>query len=93
MDKKTVDHIAMLARLDLTEADRELFARQLGAILEYIEKLKELPTEGVQPLAHAVDTRNVFRPDEPRPGLTPDEALGAAPERQDNFFRVPKVIE
>ena len=93
MDNKTVDHIAMLARLELTEADRDLFARQLGAILEYIEKLKELPVEGVQPLAHAVDTRNVFRPDEPRPGLTPDEALGAAPERQDDFFRVPKVIE
>jgi aspartyl-tRNA(Asn)/glutamyl-tRNA(Gln) amidotransferase subunit C len=93
MDAKTVDHIALLARLDLTESDRELFARQLAAILGYIEKLKELPVEGVRPLAYAVDAQNVFRADAPRPCLTPDEALRSAPDRQDDFFRVPKVIE
>jgi aspartyl-tRNA(Asn)/glutamyl-tRNA(Gln) amidotransferase subunit C len=93
LDPKAVDHIAMLARLELGPGDRELFARQLGAILDYVATLKELPTDGVAPLAHAVDATNVFRPDEPRPGLPPDDALGQAPGRQGDFFSVPRVIE
>jgi aspartyl-tRNA(Asn)/glutamyl-tRNA(Gln) amidotransferase subunit C len=93
LDPHTVDHVAKLARLELTEADRDLFARQLGAILDYVATLKELPTDGVAPLAHAVDATNVFRPDEPRPGLAPDDALGQAPGRQGDFFGVPRVIE
>jgi aspartyl-tRNA(Asn)/glutamyl-tRNA(Gln) amidotransferase subunit C len=93
LDPKAVDHIAMLARLELGPGDRELFSRQLGDILDYVATLKELPVEGVKPLAHAVDTVNVFRPDEPRPGLSPDDALGQAPGRQGDFFGVPRVIE
>ena len=93
LDPKAVDPIAMLARLELTDAERELFARQLGAILDYVAKLKELSTEGVAPLAHAVDAQNVFRADDPRPGLPPDDALGQAPGREGGFFSVPKVIE
>jgi aspartyl-tRNA(Asn)/glutamyl-tRNA(Gln) amidotransferase subunit C len=93
LDPKAVDHIAMLARLELAGAERDLFARQLGDILDYVEKLKELPVEGVKPLPHAVDATNVFRPDEPRPGLLPADALGQAPGREGDFFRVPRVIE
>jgi aspartyl-tRNA(Asn)/glutamyl-tRNA(Gln) amidotransferase subunit C len=93
LDPQAVDHVAKLARLELTDAERELFARQLGAILDYIATLKELPAEGVAPLAHAVDAQNVFRADAPRPGLAPDEALGQAPGREGDFFSVPKVIE
>lgn len=93
MDLKLVDHVATLARLELAPEERETMARQLGAILEYIETLKALPTEGVQPLVHAVDTHNAFRDDVPRPGLAPDEALAAAPDREADFFRVPRVIE
>ncbi len=93
LDPQAVDHVAKLARLELTEADRDLFARQLGDILAYIEQLKALPTEGVEPLAHAVDTTNVFRDDAPRPGLPPDDALGQAPARQGDFFGVPRVLD
>jgi aspartyl-tRNA(Asn)/glutamyl-tRNA(Gln) amidotransferase subunit C len=93
MDPKAVDHVANLARLELTEAERALFGRQLGDILAYVEKLRELPTDGVAPLAHAVDTTNVFRPDVPRPGLPTDDALGQAPARREEFFGVPRVIE
>jgi aspartyl-tRNA(Asn)/glutamyl-tRNA(Gln) amidotransferase subunit C len=93
LDPKVVDHIALLARLELDPGERELFTRQLGAILDTIATLKELPTDGVAPLAHAVDATNVFRPDVPRPGLPPDAALGQAPGRQGDFFQVPRVIE
>jgi len=93
LDPRIVDHVAKLARLELTGAERDLFARQLGDILAYVEQLKALPAEGVEPLAHAVDATNVFRDDVPRPGLSPDDALGQAPDRQGGFFGVPRVIE
>lgn len=91
MDAKTVDRIAILARLDLDAAERDLFTRQLGAILEYVETLKELPAEGVEPLVHAIDTQNIFREDVPRPGLSADAALQNAPVREGDFFKVPRV--
>lgn len=93
MDAKAVDHVARLGRLDLTPEERERLARQLGGILAYIEKLKELPTEKVEPLVHAIDARNAFRDDAPRPCLSPNEALAAAPDREADFFKVPRVIE
>lgn len=93
MDAKTVEHIATLARLELTDDERARFGRQLGAILGHVETLKELPTADVRPLVHAVDTHNVFRDDVPRPGLAPDDALANAPAREADFFQVPRVIE
>lgn len=85
--------VAHLARLDLTSADRERMATQLSAILDYIDQLKQVNTDGVEPLAHPFDLRNVFRDDKPRPSLTVDEALANAPKRIGEFFGVPAVLD
>jgi len=93
IDKKTIEHVALLARLELSEEEKELFASQLGNILNYIEKLKELDTSQVEPMAYATATKNVFREDVPRPSLKLEEALNNAPDKLQDFFKVPKVIE
>ena len=93
IDKKTIEHVALLARLELSEEEKELFASQLGNILTYIEKLKELDTSQVEPMAYATATKNVFREDEPRPSLKLEEVLKNAPDKLQDFFKVPKVID
>src|SRR5204863_3311633 len=85
--------VAHLARLQLTDAELEMMTRQLGAILDYVDQLKQVNTEGVEPLAHPLKVHNVFRPDEPRPSLPVDEALANAPARQGDYFAVPAVLE
>lgn len=91
-----VRHIGFLGRLKLSDVEVERFSEQLSSIVDYFEKLNELDTTNVQPTAHALPIHNVFRPDEV--GLTtqplgPDGVLANAPERDGNFFRVPKVLE
>jgi len=93
IDRKTVEHVAKLARLQLAPEDLERYAGQLGAILDYIAKLEKLDVKGVEPLAHPAETTNVFRDDLPRPSLPRPEALKNAPERSNDFFIVPKVVE
>jgi aspartyl-tRNA(Asn)/glutamyl-tRNA(Gln) amidotransferase subunit C len=88
-----VEHVARLARLELSEEEKNLFAGQMGAILGYVEKLKELDTEGIQPTSHAVPMENAFREDEARPSIGIEKALANAPDRTGSFYRVPKVIE
>jgi aspartyl-tRNA(Asn)/glutamyl-tRNA(Gln) amidotransferase subunit C len=88
-----VAHVARLARLALSEAEAERMREQLSGILAYIDKLRALETEGVEPTSHAVPLVNVMREDEPRPCLSQDEALANAPERSDASFRVPRIIE
>jgi len=88
-----VEHIAHLARIRLTAKEKELFARQLTRVLEYMEKLNELDTAQVQPLSHPLDIKNVFRMDEVSPSLTPEEALENAPLKDKHFFRVPQVVK
>jgi aspartyl-tRNA(Asn)/glutamyl-tRNA(Gln) amidotransferase subunit C len=78
--------------LELSETELEMMARQLSAIVDYINQLQQVKTDGVEPLAHALDLHDVFREDEPRPSLSADEALANAPARQDNFYRVPPVF-
>lgn len=91
--RKDVEYVANLARLDLTEEEKERLSRQLGDILQYINMLNRLDTSSVEPMAHAAVPHNVFREDgEPR-SMTPDEILANAPERQGDFFKVPKVID
>ena len=85
--------MAQLARLELPDADLAGCARQLTAILEYIDQLQELDTDGVEPLAHPLPVQNVFRPDEPRPSLPVDEALRNAPARAGDYFAVPAVFD
>lgn len=93
MDAKEVRKVARLARLDLPDADLAVFAKQLTAILGYMDQLKELKTEDVEPLAHPLPVQNVFRPDELRPSLPVDEALANAPARSGDFFAVPAVLD
>lgn len=88
-----VEHVALLGRLKLTEEERARFTTQLNSILEYFEQLQQIDTAGVPPMSHAVALTNVLREDEPQPSLTPEEALQNAPDREDDFFRVPRVIE
>jgi aspartyl-tRNA(Asn)/glutamyl-tRNA(Gln) amidotransferase subunit C len=87
-----VDHVARLARLGLTDEERERFRTQLGLILEHAERVREV-AEDVAPTAQPLPQRNVFRDDEPWRCLTPEEALANAPEVEDGRFRVPRIIE
>jgi aspartyl-tRNA(Asn)/glutamyl-tRNA(Gln) amidotransferase subunit C len=88
-----VEHVARLARLALSPEELERFRRQLGVILEHAERVREVAAEDVPPTAQPVPRANVFRPDEPRPGLSHEEALAGAPEVQDGRFKVPRIVE
>jgi aspartyl-tRNA(Asn)/glutamyl-tRNA(Gln) amidotransferase subunit C len=88
-----IGHISLLARLELSEEEMDLFSRQLGSIIEYIKKLNELDTSGVEPTAHVLPLHNVFREDVVQPSLPREMALQNAPERNEQFYRVPKIIE
>jgi aspartyl-tRNA(Asn)/glutamyl-tRNA(Gln) amidotransferase subunit C len=90
---KDVEHVARLARLELSDADKERMRRELDGILSYIDKLRALDTEGVEPTSHAVPLTNVLRQDETRPSFPQSDMLANAPERSGDFFRVPKIIE
>ena len=88
-----VNYVAHLARLKLSPEEAQKLGAQLGDILGYIEKLKEVDVTGVEPTAHAFPMVNVFRSDEVRPGLSNDDALRNAPKRSSGLFVVPKVVE
>lgn len=92
IDLDLVRHIGRLSRIELTEDEVRMFKDQLAAILTYVDKLGELDTEGVEPMAHALELINVFGDDEVGESLAPDAALANAPQRDGNFFKVPKVI-
>ncbi|HXX80014.1 MAG TPA: Asp-tRNA(Asn)/Glu-tRNA(Gln) amidotransferase subunit GatC [Thermodesulfovibrionales bacterium] len=91
--KLDVEHIAQLARLALTDAEKERFATQLASILSYVGKLRELDTSGIEPTSHVVTISNVVREDRVSTSLTKDIALMNAPDRAGDFYRVPKIIE
>ena len=88
-----VRHIGHLARLNPTDEEVQLFSGQLSEILAYVEQLNEVNTGDIQPTAHALPIRNVFREDVPAAGLSPDRALANAPQREGQFFGVPKVLD
>jgi aspartyl-tRNA(Asn)/glutamyl-tRNA(Gln) amidotransferase subunit C len=88
-----VEHVARLARLALSPADAERMRSELDAILAYIATLEALPTEGVEPTAHAVPLTNVMREDEARPSLPQAEMLANAPDPSGELFRVPRILE
>jgi len=88
-----VKYVAHLARLALTPEEEQKLGAQLGHILGYIEKLKELDVTNVEPTAHAVPLVNVTRPDELRPSLSHGEAMRNAPAQTNGLFLVPKIVE
>jgi aspartyl/glutamyl-tRNA(Asn/Gln) amidotransferase C subunit len=93
IDVVEVRRIARLARLHLTDEEAAQFSGQLSRIIEYMELIQTAPTDGVEPLNHPIPLANVLRADQPRPGLSTEEALQNAPQRDAEFFRVPAVLD
>ncbi|HSE92057.1 MAG TPA: Asp-tRNA(Asn)/Glu-tRNA(Gln) amidotransferase subunit GatC [Methylomirabilota bacterium] len=93
IDDEDVEHVARLARLALSAAEKARMREQLARILQYIEKLKELDVEGVEPTSHAVPLVNVMRDDRIVPGLPRMAMLANAPDPVGEFVRVPRIIE
>ncbi|MBU0507465.1 Asp-tRNA(Asn)/Glu-tRNA(Gln) amidotransferase subunit GatC [bacterium] len=90
--KEDIRRTAGLARLRLSEAELDSMTETLGKVFEYIDQLHEVDTEGVKPLHHVLDMSNVTEDDVPRPCFSREEALGNAPDRTDEFFRLPRVV-
>ncbi len=88
-----VEHIADLARLELSEQEKERYRLQLSAILEYAARLRELDTSGIPPTSSLLPAGNVLRPDQSRPGLPREALFRNAPQVQDGQFRVPKILD
>jgi len=88
-----IDYVAGLARIEISEKERELFAPQLVSILEYFEKLDEVDVSGVEPMAHAFQVENVLRKDEPVDGFDPETAVKHAAAKRNQMVQVPKVVE
>ncbi len=88
-----IDHVANLARISLTAEEKARYTEQLGDVLNYIAQLNEVDVSGVEPTAHAFPVTNVYAADVPAAGLTVEEALRNAPEKRDNMFVVPRVVD
>lgn len=88
---KDVEHVAKLARLELTEEEKEKFTSQLGDVLKYVEQMNEVDTSNVEPMAHAIDFVNVMREDVVKYEQTKEELMKNAPDAEDGFFKVPKI--
>jgi aspartyl-tRNA(Asn)/glutamyl-tRNA(Gln) amidotransferase subunit C len=92
INRQQVEHVAQLARLELSEKEIETYTEQLNSILEYVKVLDELDTSQVEPMAHVLPIQNIFREDELKPSLDREEVLENAPERAGEFFKVPRII-
>lgn len=88
---KDVEHVAKLARLELTEAEKEMFTEQLGDVLTHVEKMNEVNTVGVEPMNHPIDFVNVMREDNKIYENTREELMSNAPDIEGEFFKVPKI--
>ncbi len=93
ISREEVEHVARLARLALPEDEIDRLTGEMDAILDYVEKLNELDTEGIVPTAHVVPVENALREDEVKPSLGAEKALANAPQSANGCFRVPRVIE
>ena len=92
IDKETVLHVAKLSKLQLTDEEVEMFSKQLGDILNFIEKLNELNTDNVKPFYELINQETPLRDDKSRKSLPREEALKNAPQQEDGFFVVPRVV-
>jgi len=93
LDKAQIEHLANLAKLDITEAEKELYAEQLSAILEYVEKLNELDTQDVEPLAQVSGAIDVLRPDLVKQCFSQEKVLAEVPDLEKRQIKVRKVLE
>ena len=92
MDKELIRHVALLGRIEMTDGQADALGRQFAEIVAFVDKLGELDTDGVEPMAHALDIRNVLAGDAPGESLPVEQALANAPARDGDFYKVPKVI-
>ncbi len=92
LSKKDVEHVALLSRLHLNDEEKEKYANELSRIFDYVEELQAVDTDSVPPTAHPLELKNVLREDSVRPSLSNEAALSNAPEKEDNCFRVPKIV-
>ena len=90
---KDVADVALLSRLEFSEKELETFTGQMDAILEYAEVLNKVNVDNVEPTAHVLPLKNVMRKDEAKPSLARELALSNAPEQEDGYFKVPKIME
>ncbi len=88
---KDVEHVAKLARLELTEEEKELYTKQLGDVLKYVDQMNEVDTSNVKPMSHAIDFVNVMREDRVVYDHTKEELMANAPDEENGFFKVPKI--
>ena len=88
---KDVEHVAKLARLELTEEEKELYTKQLGDVLKYVDQMNEVDTSNVEPMSHAIDFVNVMREDKVVYEQTKEALMANAPDEENGFFRVPKI--
>ncbi|NPA05769.1 MAG: Asp-tRNA(Asn)/Glu-tRNA(Gln) amidotransferase subunit GatC [Crenarchaeota archaeon] len=88
-----IDHLAWLARLQLSEDEKEEIRRSIERIMEFINRLLEAPVEDVEPLYHPLDKEGLLRPDEPSPGLSQEEALMNAAATENGYFKAPRTLE
>ena len=93
LSSQEVEYVANLARLEITDKEKEKFTVQLNDILLYIDKLNELDTQGVEPMSHAIGVTNAFREDIMSDSIGTENSLANAPDARGEFFRVPKVID
>jgi aspartyl-tRNA(Asn)/glutamyl-tRNA(Gln) amidotransferase subunit C len=93
LSKKDVEHVAALARLGLSEEEKELFTKQLSSILDYAETINKLPTEGVPPTSHSIPMKNVFREDVVLLFKDVELIIGNAPDEESHMFKVPRILE
>lgn len=92
ISRADVAHLAHLARIDLTDAELDRLTPELSVILESVAKVSAVATDDIEPMSHAIPLSNVFRADEVRPGLTPEQALSGAPATDRQRFAVPRIL-
>jgi len=93
LTRAEMDHLALLARLGLTDEEKDRMASQLGDVLQHMERLRQLDTEHIPPTAQVIEASNVLRDDEVRPGLEHELALANAPRAEEPFVRVLPILE
>lgn len=92
ISKEQVEHVAWLARIELTEEEKQAFTKQLNEVLDYFKKINEIDTSNIEPTYHVINLANVLREDKVEPSLSKEDALRNASQKEDSFIKAPKII-